>query len=267
MLFRSTLLRDADGDGVYETRGVFAQGLNAPYGLALVGSYLYVANQDALVRFDYAPGQTQASGAPVEISCDLGFRDTAAWWFWQPRLDGFGVVGYLGASGMDADDWIDRLRHYLTMRGMRLGKIWMPHDARAKTFGAKHSPMERFLEAFGHDKVGIVPMTRIEHRTNAARRVIGRCYFDEDECGDGLDGLVSWQYEYDQELKVFSKEPLHDWASHPGDAFSYGAQMLEERMPKKEMDSSIRGLMVGNNHGISLDEMWQELPRRNTGRI
>lgn len=63
-----TLLRDADGDGTYEGRWVYAKDLNAPYGLALVGNKLYVANQDELVRFDYVAGQTQASAAPVSVT-------------------------------------------------------------------------------------------------------------------------------------------------------------------------------------------------------
>jgi glucose/arabinose dehydrogenase len=65
---RLTLLRDADGDGTYEGRWVYAKDLNAPYGLALVGNMLYVANQDSLVRFEYAVGQTQASAAPVTVT-------------------------------------------------------------------------------------------------------------------------------------------------------------------------------------------------------
>ena len=65
---RLTLLRDADGDGTYELQTVFAEDLNAPYGLALVGNTLYVANQDALVEFDYAVGQTRASGAPTKVT-------------------------------------------------------------------------------------------------------------------------------------------------------------------------------------------------------
>jgi glucose/arabinose dehydrogenase len=65
---RLTLLRDADGDGVYESRTVFAKDLNAPYGLALVGNRLYVANQDALVRFDYQPGQFTAAGPAVKVA-------------------------------------------------------------------------------------------------------------------------------------------------------------------------------------------------------
>lgn len=65
---RLTLLRDADGDGRYEMQTVFAEHLNAPYGLAYQDGKLYVANQDALVRFDYHDGQTQAEGPPIKVT-------------------------------------------------------------------------------------------------------------------------------------------------------------------------------------------------------
>ena len=65
---RLTLLRDADGDGKYEGRTVFAENLDAPYGLALLNGKLYVANQGSLVSFDYRDGQTRASGKPVLVT-------------------------------------------------------------------------------------------------------------------------------------------------------------------------------------------------------
>ncbi|WP_158152976.1 sorbosone dehydrogenase family protein [Pseudomonas sp.] len=65
---RLTLLRDADGDGTYEVKTVFADNLNAPYGLAYGNGHVYVANQDSLVRFDYTDGQTKASGPPTKIT-------------------------------------------------------------------------------------------------------------------------------------------------------------------------------------------------------
>ncbi len=65
---RLTLLRDADGDGTYELQTVFAENLNAPYGLAFADGKLYVANQDALVRFDYQDGQTRADGPPTKVT-------------------------------------------------------------------------------------------------------------------------------------------------------------------------------------------------------
>lgn len=65
---RLTLLRDADGDGAYEAQGIFASNLNAPYGLAYINGAIYVANQDAVVRFDYRDGQTEASGPPALVT-------------------------------------------------------------------------------------------------------------------------------------------------------------------------------------------------------
>ncbi|MBR1152358.1 sorbosone dehydrogenase family protein [Bradyrhizobium sp. JYMT SZCCT0428] len=50
---RITLLRDADGDGVAEKRGVFMEGLNQPFGMALVGDNFYVGNTDGVVAFPY----------------------------------------------------------------------------------------------------------------------------------------------------------------------------------------------------------------------
>ncbi|MBS7538253.1 PQQ-dependent sugar dehydrogenase [Ancylobacter lacus] len=67
---RITLLRDADGDGVAEIKVPFLEGLHSPFGMALVGDQLYVANADALVRFPYEPGATRITAAPVKV-CDL----------------------------------------------------------------------------------------------------------------------------------------------------------------------------------------------------
>ncbi len=65
---RITLLRDADGDGAAETKTVFLQGLHSPFGMALVGSTLYVANTDAVIRFPYRDGQTQITERGVKIA-------------------------------------------------------------------------------------------------------------------------------------------------------------------------------------------------------
>jgi glucose/arabinose dehydrogenase len=60
---RITLLRDGDGDGVAETRSVLLSGLNSPFGMALVGDSLYVADTDAVRRFPYTAGATTIEGA------------------------------------------------------------------------------------------------------------------------------------------------------------------------------------------------------------
>ena len=67
---RITLLRDADGDGKYEVQSVFLDHLNSPFGVALVGNDLYVANTDAIVRYPYKEGDTKVT-APGTILTQL----------------------------------------------------------------------------------------------------------------------------------------------------------------------------------------------------
>ncbi|MDB5726073.1 MAG: sorbosone dehydrogenase [Novosphingobium sp.] len=65
---RITLLRDADGDGRAEFKTVLVDGLDAPYGLAFVNGSLYVANQGALLRFAFTPGQTRIAGPGTVVT-------------------------------------------------------------------------------------------------------------------------------------------------------------------------------------------------------
>ena len=65
---RITLLRDADGDGVAETRTAFLENLTSPFGMALVGETLYVANADAVVAFPYQAGQTRIDAAARKVA-------------------------------------------------------------------------------------------------------------------------------------------------------------------------------------------------------
>jgi glucose/arabinose dehydrogenase len=65
---RISLLRDADGDGVAELKSVFLKDLNSPFGMALVGDVLYVANTDAVVRFPYQEGVTEILGKPQQVA-------------------------------------------------------------------------------------------------------------------------------------------------------------------------------------------------------
>ncbi|WP_091565628.1 PQQ-dependent sugar dehydrogenase [Oryzisolibacter propanilivorax] len=65
---RITLLRDADGDGIAESRTEFLKGLKSPFGMALVGDQLYIANADAIVRVPYERGQTKSSATPSHVT-------------------------------------------------------------------------------------------------------------------------------------------------------------------------------------------------------
>jgi glucose/arabinose dehydrogenase len=65
---RITLLRDADGDGLAETKSTFLEGLNSPFGMALVDDSLYVADTDALLQFPYREGDTKVTAPPKKVA-------------------------------------------------------------------------------------------------------------------------------------------------------------------------------------------------------
>jgi glucose/arabinose dehydrogenase len=107
---RIILLRDADGDGVAETRSLFLQGLNSPFGMQLLGDQLYVANTDAVLSFPYVTGalQMEASGQKV-----LDLNAVAPDYHWSRNLiaspDGsklyvtVGSNSNIGENGMDTE--------------------------------------------------------------------------------------------------------------------------------------------------------------------
>lgn len=216
--------------------------------------------------------QFDPEGAPIEITADLGRRDTAVWEFWQPQIGGYQVFDADSGWGIDAEEWCIRLKNrldqYRRQSGQSaLGRIWLPHDAKAKTFSAKRSAVEIFIDAFGSDHVAMVPRSSISDRVNAARVLTPRIKFNESKCATLLDGLRSWRYEYDEEKKIFSSDPLHDWASHYGDCHSYGCLIMQHAAPPTPKPEDIRGVVVGAQNTVSLDEMWATTPRPAEERI
>lgn len=204
------------------------------------------------------------SGINVEWSSDIGFHDTASWWLWQRKIKGFSLLGYVGASGMDADDWAPELQAKMAEWGVpldRLGKIWLPPDAKAKTFQSKHTTVERFIAKFGVQHIGVIPPSKKADQISSARDVIDRCEFHKERCEAGLDGLGAWEFEWNEDNNVFSREPLHNWASHPGDSYAYGSQRMQEVPPPTEAEKP-RHLEVGPGNTLSLEDVYAAAPQQ-----
>ncbi len=106
---RITLLRDADGDGVAETRSVFLAGLNSPIGMALVGRDFYVANTDAVMRFPYAEGATSIT-APGTKLADLPAGTINHHWTKNilASRDGSRLYATVGSNSNVAENGIDQ---------------------------------------------------------------------------------------------------------------------------------------------------------------
>lgn len=222
---------------------------------AILGRALVAAENEGRIGDEHG---YDPAGLPVEISCDIGRRDATVFWFWQPCLGGFRIVDFDMDSGLDAYEWCARLRERLGVQQFKVGAVHLPHDARAKTFAARHSAVEIFLQNF--QDVRIVPDTTKADRINAARRVISKCAFHRTLTEKGRHHLAAWAYVYDEERKEFSKEPDHNIHSHAGDSFSYGALVMEEQAPVAASEGA-RALEVGYGNSYTMNDMWAEHAR------
>lgn len=241
---------------------LFEQEYECSFDAAILGSYYGPEIRD--IRAD---GRVTDVGFdhkyPVHVVMDIGFDDdTAIWWF-QVIAGELRILEYYANSGKDPDHYISQIKGRFTeiqlnrdsinvfegglvhgldhRRDYNYGTIWLPHDAKAKTFAAKGKTIqEQFSKAFGWGKVKIVPSLSIEDGIQAVRKALHRSYFD-DSCEPGLAALEQYQREWDNEKQMFKDKPLHDWTSHAADAFRYLAIAWAHERPeeiKREIDYS-----------------------------
>lgn len=163
---------------------------------------------------------------PVHCVWDLGWADNVAIWFLQMIGLEYRLIRYM-------EDNQKTITHYLSER-QKFGYVydtdWLPHDAQNKTLAANGRSIEEIVRATGA-KVRVIPRTSVVDSINAARTIFNTCWFDRENCADGLQCLRHYQYEVDKDTGMFSKAPLHNWASHGADAFRMIGLMVKERRP------------------------------------
>jgi phage terminase large subunit len=191
----------------------------------------------------------------VYVAADLGFSDSTAFWFWQPRADGFAVIDYYEAQG-------EKIPHYLAMldsHPYEYHTIYLPHDAKAETLATDKSTVEQVINHFtGSDtNIDLVPKLKVQHGIDAARFVLPQCYFNQVKCYDGIEALRAYRRTYDEIKKVYSDKPFHDWAADGADAFRYFA--VSCRVNKKPDTLKKRQLTYKvEPPKYKLDELWEE---------
>ncbi len=189
---------------------------------AIYGDQLIAAEKEnRLTRVPYDASR------PVDTFWDLGFGDNVSIWFAQSIGFEFRLIDFVSDSLKDVG-------YYLGEMGKRpynYRTAFLPHDARAKTLAAGGRSVQQLVEAGGY-KVRIVPSLSLVDGMAAVRTIFNRCWFDREKCAEGIQALKHYRYEFDEALGTFKREPLHDWASHPADAFRYFAVSIRE--PERE---------------------------------
>lgn len=165
----------------------------------------------------------------VYTAWDLGVGDATCIWFFQLIGRGVHLIDYYQNSGKD-------ITHYLgvlSARGYNYAQHFVPHDAAGRERWSAQT-MTQVAEAQGF-RMTVLPREEVEQGINQARMMFSRCWFDATKCADGIDGLMNYRREFAERLGEFKPAPLHDWASHPADAFRYLAMALDKVSIAKPM--------------------------------
>lgn len=160
---------------------------------------------------------------PVHAIFDLGWSDATAIWFLQFIGMETRLIRYIEGNQQTMSDYLAKMQTF----GYMYDTLWLPHDAENKTLAANGRSIEEIVRAAGY-KTKIIPKTPILDSINAARTIFVNCWFDRENCDEGLQCLRHYRYDVDPETKQFSRTPLHDNYSHGADAFRYIGLMVNE---------------------------------------
>ena len=170
----------------------------------------------------------------IDIYFDLGMNDMMTMWFKQDDGRNRNFINYYEDNGKSLDAYYDYIRGYLREKQGKLGVIYLPHDSKKRDLITGKTIFQCFIDEFGAGHVELVPLAGIMDGVQAVRKVFPYCYFDAEACKQGVRCLENYKKDYDNEKKVFRKNPLHDWASHGADSFRYFA--MSNRDEREEDD-------------------------------
>jgi len=198
---------------------------------AIFAQEMQVAELDGrITKVNYDPTK------PVHAIFDLGWADSTAIWFLQ-------FVGMETRLIRYHEDSQKTISHYLALMqtyGYIYDTLWLPHDAQNKTLASNGKSIEEIVRAAGY-KTRIIERTPVADSINAARTIFRNCWFDRENCYDGLQCLRHYRYDVDPETGQFSRQPLHDQYSHGADAFRYIGLMINEPKPRRKVQNQYYG--------------------------
>ena len=202
---------------------------------AIFANEMQVAELDGrITKVTYDPTK------PVHAIFDLGWADSTAIWFLQ-------FVGMETRLIRYVEDSQKTISHYLALMqtyGYMYDTLWLPHDAQNKTLASNGKSIEEIVRAAGY-KTRIIERTPIADSINAARTIFRNCWFDRENCYDGLQCLRHYRYDVDPETGQFSRQPLHNQYSHGADAFRYIGLMINEPKPRRKVQNQNYGQPLG----------------------
>lgn len=178
----------------------------------------------------------------VPLVADVGLDCTAIWFFQVFGGRKIHVIDYYENTGKFADHYARILDEKKKEYGYNYGRFIMPHDAKKREMvsGTTFSKAFKDLE---YDVKTLPKEQNVDFGINNVNNHLKSCWFDENKCELGLEALQHYRREYNEELKIYLENPLHDWASHPADSFRYLCSAVKKglcRTTQSVSDEQIR---------------------------
>lgn len=213
--------------GVEET--LIQQEYFCSFDAALQGSY-YEKGMSMIVEMKRIGDVPHDPALEVHTAWDLGINDAMSIWCFQLNRGEPQMIRYIEGTGEGLAFYIKLLRDLANKGDWIYGTHFAPHDIASTDLITGKTRLVSARE------LGIrftqVPKADVEDGIEAVRQLLPRCRFDEKNCYRGIEALKSYRKQWDDKLRVYRSKPLHDWASHPADAFRTMAMGLRASGPR-----------------------------------
>jgi hypothetical protein len=222
---------------------MIAQEYMTDFTAAMVGSYWGAEIQRLEREGKLAAFEHERDG--IFLVFDLGINDSTAIWAFRLTDGGADFVAHYEANSKPMSHFFAVTDAWAEQFGFKYEVVYLPHDARARTLLTGTSIMEAAMVHYKGkaSAVQVVPNIGLLEGIQAARQLLRLDVRIHPRCAmyDGVEALRAYHREYDEDNKVFSNKPAHDWSSHTADAFRYGAIMIRlarghlERKPQRRI--------------------------------
>ena len=190
---------------------------------AYYGKYMNKAREDG--RITNIPIE---SHLPTYTFWDLGIADAMSIWVMQPYGKELRMIAYYENTGEGLPHYIQWLHEFRDKHNIVFRDHYAPHDIQVRELSSGRSRLE-IARQLGIN-FRIVKNTSIADGIEATRAILGRVWFDNDRCDQGIKCLRNYRKEFDEKRNIFKTQPLHDWASHGSDSFRMFAVTWRENM-------------------------------------
>ena len=235
---KSGILPQSELDAMLLDMGTdrYMQEVECSFDAAIHGAFYGEEMRRALEQGRVRPLQVERA-IRVHTAWDLGLRDSTAIWFIQCVGMERRLIDYYETSGVGLDHYVEVLdekkRSKSNPDGYLYGTHYFPHDIAVRELTSGQSRRDT-LEGLGIE-VTVVPPHAVLDGINATRRMLDRTFVDPIKCDRGLEALRSYRREYDDRLKDWKANPLHDWSSHGCDALrGFAVAHDEPDLPTQE---------------------------------